>query len=102
MSITLPSAKGGIFYKVQISATIKSPVRDNAWFHKYYKVDEDVALSYHEGWKKYLIGSFTNFHEANLHKRKTRKTVSDAFVVAYQDGQRISLQEAQKAASTNQ
>ncbi|HNQ62097.1 MAG TPA: hypothetical protein PKJ62_06885 [Bacteroidia bacterium] len=102
VNINLPSSKDGISYKVQISATMKSPVRDNAWFHKYYKLTEDVSLTYHEGWKKYLIGSFTNFKEANLHKRKTRKSVHDAFVVAYRDGQRISLQEAQSMLSINQ
>ncbi len=100
--VMIPTAKGGIYYQVQIAATMKSPVRDNDWFKKYYKVNEDVSLTYHEGWKKYLIGSFDNFKSANLHKRKTREKVSDAFVVAYQDGQRISLKAAMDAKETNQ
>ena len=101
-ALSIPSAKGGISYQVQIAATMKSPVRNNDWFKKYYKVDEEVSLTYHEGWKKYLIGSFDNFKSANLHKRKTREKVTDAFVVAYQDGQRISLKEAMAAKATNQ
>lgn len=100
--LMIPSAKGGISFQVQIAATKKSPVRDNNWFKKYYKVNEEVSLTYHEGWKKYLIGSFDNFKSANLHKRKTREKVSDAFVVAYQDGQRISLKAALDAKETNQ
>lgn len=63
---------------------------------------EEVSLTYHEGWKKYLIGTFNDFKSANIHKRKTREKVSDAFVVAYQDGQRISLKEAAAAGTTNQ
>jgi hypothetical protein len=98
----IPTAKPGISYKVQISATIKSPARDNSWFQKNYKMTEAVDLTYHEGWKKYLIGSFDNFQEANLHKRKTRQKVNDAFVVAYQDGQRISLQQAIDAKNISQ
>ncbi len=100
--LLIPSAKRGIYYKVQISATMKSPARDNSWFKKYYKLTEEVDLTYHEGWKKYLIGTFDNFKEANLHKRKTREKVADAFVVAYQDGQRISLKEAMAAKPSNQ
>jgi len=101
-ALNIPSAKGGISYQVQIAATMKSPARNNNWFKKYYKVDEEVSLTYHEGWKKYLIGTFDNFKSANLYKRKTREKVSDAFVVAYQDGQRISLKEASAAKATNQ
>lgn len=101
-SIFLPTSRSGIYYRVQISATMKSPARDNAWFQKYYKVTEDVNLSYEEGWKKYLIGNFDDFKSANLHKRKTREKVKDAFVVAYQDGQRIGLKEAMAARNSNQ
>ena len=101
-NILIPSSKGGIYYQVQISATMKSPVRDNDWFKKYYKVTEEVNLTYHDGWKKYLIGMFDNFKSANIHKRITREKVSDAFVVAYQDGQRISLKEAMAIKNTNQ
>ncbi|MBP6334862.1 MAG: hypothetical protein KA444_05260 [Bacteroidia bacterium] len=92
--LMIPLAKPGIYFKVQISATMRSPVRDNDWFKKYYKLNEIVDLTYHEGWKKYLIGTFDNFKDANLHKRRTREKVSDAFVVAYQDGQRITVKEA--------
>ncbi len=100
--IMIPSAKGGVYYKVQISATIKSPVRNNVWFKKYYKMTEEVDLTYHDGWKKYLIGTFNNFKDANVHKRRTREKVSDAFVVAYQDGQRISLKDAMNSKKINQ
>jgi hypothetical protein len=101
-SVNIPSTKSGIYYKVQIAATMKSPVRDNAWFGKNYKLHEPVDLTYHEGWKKYLIGTFDNYKEANQHRKATREKVSDAFVVAYQDGNRISVKDAIAAKNSNQ
>lgn len=101
-AVNIPSAKSGIYYKVQIAATIKSPARDNAWFGKYYKLNEPVDLTYHDGWKKYLVGTFDNYQEANRHKKTTRQKVADAFVVAYQDGNRISVKDAIAAKNANQ
>ncbi len=35
--LILPAPQSGIYYKVQISATRKSPERDNTWFSTKYK-----------------------------------------------------------------
>lgn len=100
--LILPAPQSGIYYKVQISATRKSPERDNTWFSTKYKWQNSVDLTMHEGWKKYLIGNFKNYTEAKAFCNQTSAQVSDAFVVAYDQGQRISVQEALKAKNENQ
>lgn len=100
--LILPAPQSGIYYKVQISATRKSPERDNTWFSTKYKWQNSVDLTMHEGWKKYLIGTFKNYSEAKAFCNQTSAQVSDAFVVAYDQGQRISVQEALKAKNENQ
>ena len=45
--------------------------------------------------KKYIIGSFTNYEEAKAFGQKTRTLVKDAFIVAYDNGERIPVSQAQ-------
>jgi N-acetylmuramoyl-L-alanine amidase len=92
----------GIEYKVQISATRKSPVRNNDFFSSKYKLTDNVELTYHDGWKKYLIGKFENYKQANAYRKQTQQKVSDAFVVAYDNGMRIPLSDARKKQKLNQ
>lgn len=94
--------KDGLFYRVQICATKKSPARDSKYFVSKYNVNPPVDLSYHEGWRKYLIGSFSTYREAKAFSQETRKTVTDAFIVAYDNGVRIPVQEATKRSQINQ
>ena len=92
----------GVTFKVQISATQKSSVKNNNWFDSMYHLDAPVELTYHEGWKKYLIGSFMAYNDASQLKDKTQEKVPDAFVVAYENGIRISLKDALHSKSLNQ
>ena len=98
----LPAPQSGIYYKVQISATRKSPVRDNKWFSSKYNWEDSVDLTYHDGWKKYLIGTFQDYKRAKDLRNRTSAKLSDAFVVAYENGQRIPVQDAVKAEKINQ
>ncbi|GEM_PF-2629404 len=100
--IQLPAPQSGIYYKVQISATMKSPVRNNAWFSTKYKWQDNVDLAMQDGWKKYMIGTFNNYEQAKAFRNQTSEKISDAFVVAYDHGQRISVQEALKSNKSNQ
>ncbi|MCC7232008.1 MAG: hypothetical protein IT242_03620 [Bacteroidia bacterium] len=102
MVAQLPAPQSGIYYKVQICATIRSSVKNTQWFHHRYHIADSVDLTYHEGWKKYLIGTFTNVKEATACRKKTNALVPDAFVVAYDNGQRISVSEAVKKKPLNQ
>lgn len=100
--ISLPAPQSGIFFKVQIAATRRSPVRNTPWFRKNCKITDEVALMEHEGWRKYVIGHFNTYKEATHAKKVTREKIKDAFVVAYMDGQRIDVRQALKSNSINQ
>ena len=92
----------GLYYRVQICATRKSPARQAKFFTDKYKVEPPIDLTYHEGWRKYLVGTFSSYREARAFKTETRKKVSDAFVVAYENGVRIPLAEIKKRKKINQ
>lgn len=97
-----PSSTSGVVeYKIQISATNKSSIKDGVYFLKKYGLNNEVFLTDHEGWKKYLIGSFQNYGEAKLLKNQTIGKVKDAFIVAYMNGQRIPIQQALKVNNSN-
>ncbi|MCX6291599.1 MAG: hypothetical protein NT126_07520 [Bacteroidetes bacterium] len=97
-----PPPQNGIYFKVQIAATRRSPERTNSFFLSKYRIDEPVDLTMHEGWKKYLIGTFEKYAAAKQHRSETQAKVPDAFVVAYNNGERIPLQEALKTKKRNQ
>ena len=77
VDLNLPAPQTGIFYKVQICATRKSPARNGQFFEKKYKVTDNVELTNHEGWKKYIIGSFSSYEEAKAFGIKTKELVKE-------------------------
>ncbi len=99
---TIPAPQKGIYYKVQIAATKRSPDRNNGFFKSKYKIDDPVEISMHEGWKKYVMGTYDKYSVAKQHRNEAIAKIPDAFVVAYNNGQRIPLQEAIKASHRNQ
>lgn len=90
----IPAPQTGINYRVQIAAG-HTPV--SAGYFKATKgINDYVNIEDHEGWKKYTIGSFGQYKEARDHREfvKNNHGVNGPFVTAYNNGVRITVQEA--------
>lgn len=95
-SITsIPDPEVGITYKVQIMAAHR--VVNKTYMKTKFNFADAFNIENHEGWVKYTTGKFVNYTEA----RDARVTITAAhqgfkgpFVTAYNNGERITVQEA--------
>jgi len=83
----------GLVYKVQIGAFRNAP--DKTYFEKFAPVS---GQSIRDGITRYMVGYFTSFTPANTAKNQVRSMgdYKDAFVVAYYNGERISMSKAKQ------
>ncbi len=85
-----PGLPEGLVFKVQVGA-FRKPIADDA-FRNLQPVSAETSRP---GWIRYCVGLFKTFEPANLVKKELRsRQYKDAFVVAYYNGQRVSLAEA--------
>ena len=92
---TIPAPENGIVYKVQISAGHREVGR--TYFSSRHRYNGAYDMERHQGWIKYVTGRFGSYAEA----RDQRVSFVNAaygfpgpFVTAYNNGARITVQEA--------
>ena len=93
---TTTTNQTAVTYSVQICALMEKYRSPKFFNNRYYKVEDKVHLEEHEGWKKYTVGKFPVYKEARDYRVKIWNStpIKDAFVAAYNSGQRITVQEA--------
>jgi hypothetical protein len=89
----VPPPSTGVSYKVQICAVHNMvPV---SYFQNKYSISDKVNMESHEGWTKYTTGYFKMYKDARDHRETLRgKGIDGPFVTAYNQGTRITVQEA--------
>lgn len=79
-----------IIFKVQIAA--HSVPLTEEYLRTIYKGTMSIDMIYEDDWYKYSIGRYHGFDEAN--KTLNECNVRKAFIVAYQGGKKLTIQEA--------
>lgn len=91
---SVPNPETGVTYKVQIVAAHK--VVGSPYFKSRHGFDENFDIENHEGWVKYTTGGHAAYKQArdDRERIRTRYNFQGPFVTAYNEGDRITVQEA--------
>lgn len=85
--------EGNISYLVQIGAFRNAIASDV--LSKKFKITETIKSEMAEGYNKFMVGKFNEYKQARSHRETIKqKGCNSAFVVAYNNAKRITVQEA--------
>lgn len=89
-----PTASKGVNYRVQVSATRKQV--EPSVFKSAYQLNEEIFAETHEGWYKFTVGGYNEYKSARDRRVElnANKDIPGPFVAAYNNGKRITVQEA--------
>jgi hypothetical protein len=90
-----PSPERGVVFKVQIAAGHREVGK--AYFAEKHRYSGDLQIERHEGWIKYVTGRHTTYREARdqrINFVNGGHGFPGPFVTAYNNGERITVQEA--------
>lgn len=89
--VTPKSANGAVEYRVQFYTSPRQLKNTDSRFKKV----PNIKSYEHNGMYKYTSGNFSSFEKANNHRKTVKnKGFSDAFIVAFYNGNRVSISEA--------
>ncbi len=87
------AAAAGVTYSVQVGAYRR--MLAVSYFREAFSFKAIVNAEQHEGLNKYTTGIFNSYHAARDNRNEVRTIgIFDAFVIAYNNGKRITVQEA--------
>ena len=89
------ASSNGMIYHVQIGAFTKKTVTASK-LEKKFKVTERINSEMAEGYTKFMVGNHIEYRDARDHRETMISThnIKSSFVVAYNNGKRITVQEA--------
>lgn len=92
---SVPAPEKGVVYKVQISAGHREVGK--SYFVARHRYSGNFSIERHQGWIKYVAGNFGSYSEARDQRVAFNTAGHDfpgPFVTAYNNGDRITVQEA--------
>ncbi len=92
VSKQLSSDKANIRYMIQIASSKNKTKIRNRKLREFGEVKELFT----DGSYKYMIGEYENFKTANSSLIKVKRIIKDSFIVAFNNGKRMPLNEARK------
>lgn len=91
LATSYSSSSSGFYYTVQIGA---SPKKLPAGYYDKYSFRYPVDELYIDNLYKYSVGKFSTLKEANQYQNEVKQKGLQCFVVAYNNGVRITIKEA--------